>query len=76
MLGVAVGGTAIIYKYFYFLDAFFYTCEFYWLFNVNNLQAAMVASSPTTVSRLNIRKITTGSTGIKCLLWEAKLKWF
>lgn len=31
------------YKYFYFLDAFFYTYEFYWMFNVNNLQAANTA---------------------------------
>ncbi|MBU2538429.1 MAG: VTT domain-containing protein [Proteobacteria bacterium] len=40
MLGVALFATLLVYKYFYFLDAYFYTYEFYWLFNVKNLQAA------------------------------------
>ncbi len=30
----------IIRRYFYYLDAYLYTYEFYWLFNVNNLRAA------------------------------------
>lgn len=40
LLGVALFATLLVYKYFYFLDAYFYTYEFYWLFNVKNLQTA------------------------------------
>lgn len=43
MLGVAVALTLLVYKYFYYLDAYFYTYEFYWLFNVKNLQAGNAA---------------------------------
>ena len=43
MLWVAVAATLLVYKYFYFLDAYFYTYEFYWLFNVRNLQTANIA---------------------------------
>ena len=43
LLGVAVVATLLIHKYFYYLDAYLYTYEFYWLFNVKNLQAANVA---------------------------------
>lgn len=42
MLSVIVTASLIVYKYFYYLDAYFYTYEFYWLFNVRNLQAANI----------------------------------
>lgn len=40
MLGITVIAALLVNRYFYFLDAYFYTYEFYWLFNVNNLHAA------------------------------------
>lgn len=43
VLGVAGAASLLVYKYFYFLDAYFYTYEFFWLFNVKNLQTANVA---------------------------------
>jgi uncharacterized membrane protein YdjX (TVP38/TMEM64 family)/heterodisulfide reductase subunit B len=42
ILVVAVAATLLVYKYFYYLDAYLYTYEFYWLFNVKNLQAANI----------------------------------
>ncbi len=42
ILVVMVLAALLAYKYFYYLDAYFYTYEFYWLFNVKNLQAANV----------------------------------
>lgn len=42
MAVIAVTASAIVHKYFYFLDAYLYTYEFYWLFNVNNLKAANI----------------------------------
>ncbi|MCF8056987.1 MAG: hypothetical protein K9K37_10155 [Desulfocapsa sp.] len=32
----------VVYHYFYYLDAFLYTYEFYWLFNIKNLTAANI----------------------------------
>ena len=43
ILGVVGVITLLVYKYFYYLDAYFYTYEFYWMFNVKNLQAANAA---------------------------------
>lgn len=44
ILGCLVALAAVLFfiirRYFYFLDAYLYTYEFYWLFNVNNLRAA------------------------------------
>lgn len=34
---------AIVQHYFYYLDAYFYTYEFYWLFNIKNIEAANTA---------------------------------
>ncbi|MCJ7601278.1 MAG: hypothetical protein MUO63_07205 [Desulfobulbaceae bacterium] len=33
----------VVHHYFYYLDAFLYAYEFYWLFNIKNLQAANTA---------------------------------
>lgn len=43
MLVIAVIVAFVVYKYFYFLDAYLYTYEFYWLFNINNLKTANVS---------------------------------
>ncbi|MFZ5759561.1 MAG: hypothetical protein ACOY32_08035 [Thermodesulfobacteriota bacterium] len=43
LLLIAAIGTAVVYRYFYFLDAYFYTYEFYWQFNVKNLRAGDTA---------------------------------
>ncbi|MFH1217840.1 MAG: hypothetical protein V1706_15205 [Pseudomonadota bacterium] len=40
---VAAVVAGVVHRYFYYLDAYLYTYEFYWLFNTKNLQAADTA---------------------------------
>lgn len=35
--------TGVVHHYFYYLDAYLYTYEFYWLFNIKNIEAANTA---------------------------------
>lgn len=55
LLLLAAIGAAVVHRYFYFLDAYFYTYEFYWLFNVKNLRAGDTAMFVEYFSPMGIR---------------------